>query len=46
MASNKTTATRASVTEFINSIEDPQKRADARTVDAKMRKSTIKRARM
>ena len=46
MASNKTTATRASVTEFMNSIEDPQKRADARKVAAMMRKSTGKRARM
>ncbi len=46
MADNKTTATKASVTEFINSIEDRQKRADARKVAAMMRRVTGKRAKM
>jgi len=46
MAENKTKATKASVTEFMNSIEDPQKRADARKVAAMMRRVTGKRARM
>ena len=31
MADNKTQPTKASVTEFIKAIDDPQKRADART---------------
>lgn len=46
MAENKTKATKASVTEFMNSIEDPQKRADARKVAAMMRRVTGKRAKM
>jgi hypothetical protein len=46
MAENKTKATGASVTEFINSIDDKQKRADARKVAAMMRKATGKRAKM
>ena len=46
MAENKTRATMASVTEFINSIEDRQKRADARKVAAMMRRVTGKRAKM
>ena len=46
MAENKTKATIASVTEFINSIEDRQKRADARKVAAMMRRVTGKRAKM
>ena len=46
MAENKTKPTRASVTEFMNSIDDPQKRADARKVAAMMRKATGKRAKM
>ena len=46
MADNKTKATRASVTAFINSIEDRQKRADARKVATMMRKATGKRAKM
>ena len=46
MAKNKTQPTRASVTGFINSIEDPQKRADARKVAAMMRRATGKRAKM
>jgi len=46
VAENKTKATIASVTEFINSIEDRQKRADARKVAAMMRRVTGKRAKM
>ena len=46
MAENKTKATGASVTAFINSIDDTQKRADARKVAAMMRKATGKRAKM
>ena len=46
MAENKTKATSASVTAFINSIDDKQKRADARKVAAMMRKATGKRAKM
>ena len=46
MAENKTKATIASVTEFINSIEDRQKRADVRKVAAIMRRVTGKRAKM
>lgn len=46
MAENKTKATKTSVTEFINSIEDQQKRADTKKVAAMMRKATGKRARM
>ncbi len=46
MAANKTKPTKASVTEFINSIEDSDKRADARKVAAMMRKATGKRAKM
>ena len=46
MADNKTAPTRASVTEFMNSIDDPQMREDAREVAAMMRQSTGKRAKM
>ena len=46
MAENKTKATKTSVTEFMNSIEDGQKRKDAREVAAMMRKATGKRAKM
>ena len=46
MAENKTKATGASVTAFINSIDDKQKRADARKVAAMMRKATGKRAKL
>jgi hypothetical protein len=46
MAENKTKATKASVTQFINSIDDRQMRADARKVAAMMRKATGNRARM
>ena len=46
MADNKTKAIKLSVTSFINSIDDKQKRADARKVAAMMRKATGKRAKM
>lgn len=46
VAKNKTQPTRASVTEFIKAIDDPQKRADVRKVAAMMRKATGKRAKM
>ena len=46
MAENKTKATKASVTEFINSIDDKEKRADVRKVAALMRRATGKRAKM
>lgn len=46
MAENKTKATKASVTEFINSIDDKNRRADVRKVAAMMRKATGKRAKM
>ena len=46
VAENKTIATRASVTEFMHSIEDSRMRADARKVAAMMRRATGKRARM
>lgn len=46
MAENKTKATKASVTEFIKSIENKQMRADVRKVAAMMRKATGKRAKM
>jgi hypothetical protein len=46
VAENKTKATGASVTAFINSIDDKQKRADARKVAAMMRKATGKRAKL
>ena len=46
MADNKTQPTKASVTAFINAIEDKERRADARKIAAMMRKATGKRARM
>lgn len=46
MAENKTKPTKVSVTAFINSIEDKQKRLDARKVAAMMREATGSRARM
>lgn len=46
MAENKTRATTAGVTEFVNSIDDRQMRSDARKVAAMMRRATGKRARM
>ena len=46
MAENKTQPTKASVTAFINAIDNPEKRADARKLAAMMRKATGKRAKM
>ncbi len=46
MADNKTKPSRQSVTEFINAIEDPDRRRDVRKVSAIMRKATGLRARM
>ena len=46
MAENKTKPAKQSVTAFINSIEDKQKRADVRKVAAMMRKATGGRAAM
>ncbi len=46
MAGNKTVETNASVTAFINAVEDPQRRADCKKVAAMMRKATGKRAKM
>ena len=46
VAENKTKATKQSPTAFINSIEDTQKRADAKKVAAMMRKATGARATM
>lgn len=46
MAENKTQPTTASVTDFIGSIDDREKRADARKVATMMRRATGKRARM
>lgn len=46
MAQNKTTATKASVTDFVNGIEPSDRRADAKKVAAMMRRATGKRAKM
>lgn len=46
MAENKTQPTRQSVTAFINSIDDKQKRADIRKIAAMMRRATGARATM
>ena len=46
MAENKTKKTGASVTEFLNSIDNPQMRADAKKVASMMRRVTGKRAKM
>jgi hypothetical protein len=46
MAENKTQPTSASTVSFINSIEDPQKRADCRKIAAMMRAATGARAKM
>jgi len=39
-AKNKTIATEASVEAFLDAVADPQRRADARALDALMRKAT------
>lgn len=46
MAENKTRESKASVAAFLNAIDDPRKRADAKKVAAMMRKATGKRARL
>ena len=46
LAENKTKPTRASVTAFINGIEDRQKRSDAKKIAAMMRAATGSRAKM
>ena len=46
MAENKTKPIKASVTAFLNSVDDRQKRADCRKVAAMMRRATGKRAKM
>lgn len=46
MAKNKTQPTKANVSDFINAIDDTEKRADVRKIAAMMRKATGKRARM
>lgn len=46
MAELKTRPTRASVTEFIKHIENPQQRADSKNLATMMRKATGSRARM
>jgi uncharacterized protein YdhG (YjbR/CyaY superfamily) len=46
MAKLKTQPTRASVTEFLASIEDRQQRAESRKVAAMLRRATGKRAKM
>lgn len=46
MTDNKTRPTKASVTGFINAIDDRQMRADAKKVAAMMRRATGNRARM
>ena len=46
MAELKTQPTRASVSEFINGIEDSGKRADCRKIAKMMREATGKRAKM
>jgi len=46
MAELKTRQTKASVSEFINAIEDKQKRADVRRVASMMRRATGSRAKM
>ncbi|MEJ2127615.1 MAG: DUF1801 domain-containing protein [Woeseiaceae bacterium] len=46
MAENKTKETGSSVATFLNAVDDPRKRADARKVAAMMRRATGKNARM
>ena len=46
MAGNKTRGTMASVAQYLNGIENPQRRADAKKVAAMMRKATGKRAKL
>ena len=46
MADNKTRPTKARVSDFLDSVEDPRRRADAKKVAAMMRRVTGKRATM
>ncbi len=46
MAENKTQASKASVTQFINSVENPQRRKDAKVVAKIMREVSGKRPKM
>ena len=46
MAENKTQPTGASVTAFLNAIDDPRKKKDARKVASMMRRATGHRAKM
>ena len=46
MSELKTKPTKASVSEFLRGIDDPRRRADAKTVAAMMRRATGKRAKM
>ena len=46
MAELKTQATRASVTEFLKGVEDPQRRADCKAIGRMMREATGKRPKM
>ncbi len=46
MAELKTRPTRASVKSFIDAVDDAQKRKDAKTISAMMRRATGKRAKM
>jgi hypothetical protein len=46
MVVTKTQPSQSSVTEFLASVEDPNRRTDARTVAAMMRRATGKRAKM
>jgi hypothetical protein len=46
VAENKTKENNASVTAFLNSLEDKRKRSDVKAIAAMMRKATGKRAKM
>ena len=46
MAENKTKKNTVSVASFLNAVDDPRKRSDAKKVAAMMRRATGKRARM
>ena len=46
MADNKTKPTNVRVSDFLNAVDNPQRRADARKVASMMRRATGKRARM
>jgi hypothetical protein len=46
MAENKTKETKASVAAFLNAVDDPRKRADAKKIAAMMRRATGNSPRM